>query len=355
MVNTAVVSPFGESTLRCAAFGDMPGLDVSRALAMARVSGRQRWLAAVVLGGQGRYARAASVLVELINDADPVLAALAGCTLAAHRRQLGGHAAAMALDGAALARLADVTVRRWGGRVASRTLTSSANASIDDADVDGADFPGALLDALAGLAADAIGLGRLDTAARLLTRASEIEPVSWRGEVRRCWVGAELALARGRAREAVPLAERAAQLARASANARTRVGGAQALRHTVKSDLVLAASLLAAHPNGPADASNTDAERVRQRATKLLKNVVAVSLKRGIGSLVWPSAALLVNLWPDRSKNWQELTNMSLNCVLTGSDPVGRRLAEASAWVPTGLLHSSDTAEPVGGRNFFTD
>jgi len=80
--------------LREAAFGGNPGADVSKA---AQGTPRQRWLAAVVLGGQGHYAAATALLTELRHTADPVLASLAASTLASQRRQVGGHAAARRL------------------------------------------------------------------------------------------------------------------------------------------------------------------------------------------------------------------------------------------------------------------
>lgn len=88
--------------LEQAAFGDRPDLVITARPAQPR----DRWLAAVVLGGQGRYAAAAVLLDELIAGRDPVLAAFAASTLASHRRQLGGHAAARVLDATGLHRLA---------------------------------------------------------------------------------------------------------------------------------------------------------------------------------------------------------------------------------------------------------
>src|SRR3954469_24704188 len=125
--------------LRRAAFGDVvasPSL-----LAWAAVgSPRSRLLAAIVLGAQGRYAAAAALLRELGHGRNPVLAALALTTFASHRRQLGGHGAALGPDGTALELAAGVT----GGQ-----------------DPDGLDARGAWTDALLGLTADNLGLGRL--------------------------------------------------------------------------------------------------------------------------------------------------------------------------------------------------
>ncbi|MGH3763409.1 MAG: hypothetical protein ACRDTB_37500, partial [Actinophytocola sp.] len=85
-----------------AAFGDRPDLIIRP----YPVEPRDRWLAAVVLGGQGRYAAATTLLNDLVTHPDPELAALACATLASHRRQLGGHAHARRLDAAGHARVA---------------------------------------------------------------------------------------------------------------------------------------------------------------------------------------------------------------------------------------------------------
>src|SRR5262245_56664447 len=69
------------TTLEDAAFGDRPDLAVVATPAVPRV----RWLAAVVLGAQGNYARAASLLTPLIHTNND-LGALAAATLASHRR-----------------------------------------------------------------------------------------------------------------------------------------------------------------------------------------------------------------------------------------------------------------------------
>ncbi|MGB3439071.1 MAG: hypothetical protein WBA97_10005, partial [Actinophytocola sp.] len=62
-------------TLEQAAFGDQPGL----AVAATPAQPRDRWLAAVVLGAQGYYARAATLLHGLVRRGDD-LAALASAT-----------------------------------------------------------------------------------------------------------------------------------------------------------------------------------------------------------------------------------------------------------------------------------
>ena len=183
------------STLEQAAFGDRP----DHVVTATPETPRDQWLAAVVLGAQGHYARAATLLSHLLNENND-LAALAAATLASHRRQLGGHAAARKLDA--------LSVRK---------------AQSDEA----------RSDALLGLAADAIGAGRLTEARRLRDRSPL---TTWRARVRHGWVSAEIELSCGGA--AVEHAERALEEA-VSANA---------IRHRVKSEIVLAAALSNSEP-----------------------------------------------------------------------------------------------------------
>ncbi|GAA0595890.1 hypothetical protein GCM10010174_08870 [Kutzneria viridogrisea] len=280
-----------------AAFGADPGAQVWSA---ATGTARERWLAAVVLGGQGHYAAATSLLGALRREPDPVLASLAASTLASHRRQLGGHAAARLLDGEALARLAGL-----------RPELTDPNA---------VDSGGALVDALVGLAADAIGTGQLALARRLHAAAAAAfdglpvrAPGRWRPLTRLHWVAAEIELACGRHAESVPLAERA--LAAAT--------GAGALRHVAKSRLVLAAGL-----------ANLPGAAEKGRAEALLECDLHHNEGLSLHPLVWPCALLLGHLRPDGAARWHERAKGVLSCVLLHADPVGRRLAEASVWVP---------------------
>lgn len=253
------------TTLEDAAFGDRPGM----AVAAVPAAPRQKWLAGVVLGAQGRYARAASLLRPLTTRTDD-LGALAAATLASHRRQLGGHAAARPLDARAL-----------------------ANATSDEA----------RSDALLGLAADAIGAGRLDEARRARDRAPA---TTWRTRVRHAWVSAEIELGAGRADRARPHAERALEAA---------VG----TRHRIKSTIVLGAALKDADP-GMARKLVTQA---RDDATDLY-----------LLSLVWPASLLLAEADPDEALTHHRCAAMALHSVLRRADPRGRELAERSPWVP---------------------
>jgi hypothetical protein len=134
------------------------------------------------------------------------LASLAHSAHASFLRQLGWHAVARAWDG-----------RAW------------ALAG---------DEPEAAGDALTGLAADALGVGRLAAAAALLARAGPfVADAPPRVAVRRAWVAAELAMAGGKGDLAVRNAEVAVELA-------TSLDGAA--RHRAKSEVVLAAALCSA-------------------------------------------------------------------------------------------------------------
>ncbi|MFC4853317.1 hypothetical protein [Actinophytocola glycyrrhizae] len=254
------------TTLEQAAFGDRPDLVVTAAPAQPC----ERWLAAVVLGAQGHYARAATLLHDLVRRTDD-LGALAAATFASHRRQLGGHAAARTFDAR--------------GLVAARS---------DDARAD----------VLLGLAADAVGAGRLDEARRLRDR---VPLTSWRARVRHGWVSAEICLSAGGA--ARPHAERA--LAEAEA--------AKATRHRIKSEIVLAAALAGAEPV----MARKLVTRARDDATDL-----------HLSSLVWPASLLLVELDPSEASAHTRNAGLVLHGLLLRADPRGRELAERSPWVP---------------------
>jgi hypothetical protein len=291
--------------LLAAAFGDQPDAAVSVAGA---APGVDRWLAAVTLGGQGRYARAAALLRPLLGGPDPVLAALAGATLASHLRQLGGHGVARRYDSEAARRLAAAPVRAPGR----------------PPDRHGADRVGALVDVLLGLAADAIGLGRPVVATRLhdcAVRAAGEGAVAWRVTVRIEWLATEIALATGRPAVAVPHAERAVALATAEG----------ATRHTVKSAMMLGAALTSGGtPDG------------RSRAEGLLTDAMAVSLTRGMLPLAWPCALLLADLAPDRAPDLGQILDRALTSIFARSDSAMRRISTASPWMPTPLSRSGE-------------
>lgn len=296
-----------EEELRRAAFGDSPDLAVWSALSAG--SSRVRWLAAVVLGGQGHYAAAATVLAALRHDPDPVIASLSLSTRASHLRQLGAHHLARPLDGAALARVRGTAA----------------------GDPDGVDAAGARTDALLGLAADSLGAQRLGEARRLLAR---IETRSWRAEVRRGWVSAEVELASGRAQAAVAPAEEAHGVA-------TR---RKALRHELKSALVLGTSLVVrGTPEG------------LERGRELVGCELNHSALKKLHPLIWPSALVLVGHAPTVGADVLVRATDALSCVLRRADAVSRRAALESPWVPTGLLRSGEPPNADPQANFLTD
>lgn len=278
-----------EPALRAAAFGSDPRPDP----AALRGAGtpRERLLAAVVLGAQGRYAAAAALLEALRRQPDPLLASLAASTLGAHRRQLGGHRQARALDGEAFARAA---------------------ALHSEPDPDGLDAAGARADALLGLAADNLALGRLTAARRLAARAAA-EDAGWRATVRGGWVGAEIELAAGQGAAAVAPAERAHETAVA------RGAG----RHAVKSGIVLAVALLAA---GAPDHRNI--------SDGLVGKAMATAEECELLSLLWPAALVAADLRPGHAEEYRFRAAQVLHAVLRSADPCGRRIAGESPWVP---------------------
>jgi len=231
------------TTLQNAAFGTDPG---RWPLAAARTTD-ELLLRAVAAGGQGRYSSAQADLTELLRrEPQGRRASLAMSTRASFLRQLGWHAHARGWDGRALA-------------AAGRD-------------------PEAGVDALIGLAADALGLGRLAASAALLTRASavlddaEVPPA--RLAIRMAWVRAELAMAAGHGGEARRHAQRGVELAE------------QALpglrRHRVKSDVVLAAALC----------SDLDLEPSRAVADTALADTETY----GLVPLRWALACLLAEI-----------------------------------------------------------
>ncbi|WP_328351922.1 hypothetical protein OG976_18780 [Mycobacterium sp. NBC_00419] len=237
------------TTLTAAAFGGdpecwpLPGAQ----------SPEDLWLRAVAAGGQGHYSSARADLdtVRRLQPTGP-LASLALSTHASFLRQLGGH------------RLA----RGWDGRAFALACAAGDTPKAAEAAVD----------ALVGLAADALGVGRLAASAALLERAGAVldraDAPPPRLAIRLAWVRAELAMAGGRGTVALESAERGVELAEAALPALRR--------HRVKSDVVLAAALCSA---GLPDRSRAVAERALTDA-----------LTYGLVPLRWALACLLVDL-----------------------------------------------------------
>lgn len=201
------------TVLAAAAFGDSPG----RWPLPPAETPAQLWLRAVAAAGQGRYSTASTDLAALRRRHPAgALSSLSRSTEASLLRQLGGHRLAAGSDGRALA-MASI----------ARDDPLAVEAGVD---------------AVVGLAADALGVGRLAASARLLERAEEMMrrggEQSPRLPIRLAWVSAELAMAGGRGQDAVTHARRGVELAQQALPALRR--------HRVKSDVVLAAALCCA-------------------------------------------------------------------------------------------------------------
>ncbi|MFD6068318.1 hypothetical protein [Amycolatopsis lurida] len=277
-----------ESSLRSAAFGD--GVPPPSPFAVP-ASPRERLLAAIGLGARGRYAAAATLLNGLRAGKEPVVASLAASTLASHRRQLGGHAAALALDGEALAQV----IKEPPG----------------EPDPDGLDAEGARADALLGLAADNLGRGRLAAARRLLARAA-VHTGNWRTRTRAGWVGAEIELASNISAEGIAPAEMAMETARARG----------AARHVVKSQLVLGVTIV--------NASSAE----RDRAKALVESARETAERCEFNSLLWVACLVEADFRAGHADEYRFRGAELLHAVLRHADPCGRRLARESPWVP---------------------
>jgi hypothetical protein len=251
-----------------AAFGDHP----QRWPLPPASTPHELWLRAVAAGGQGRYGSAMTDLTGLRTSGGPVVS-LAHSTRASFLRQLGWHDRA----------------RGWDGR-AMATAGSDQEAGVD---------------ALIGLAADALGVGRFAASEAALRRAGErlSESVPPRLPVRLAWVSAELAMVTGDGPAAVDHAERAIELA-------ARLGSA---RHAVKSEMVLAA----------ASCSAGDVERSRMVADAALDTAAGL----GIIPLRWALACLLADIGSARHSA-AEVLRIRNECAATvrrrGGDLVQR-------------------------------
>ncbi len=155
------------------------------------------WLRAVVAGGQGRYASALTDLSGVCRAAAPRPAGVAG---AQHPRVVP-----------ASARMACPCPHVGRPGVGARRISD----------------PEAGADALIGLAADALGVGRFAASATALARAADLLTVSVppRLPVRLAWVSAELAMARADGATAVGHAERSVD-----------AGGRRWARHGMRSN-----------------------------------------------------------------------------------------------------------------------
>lgn len=249
-----------DATLTAAAFGDQPGC---WPLPTANTP-QQLWLRAVAAGGQGRYGSARADLAKLLHRSPTArLASLAHSTHGSFLRQLGWHTVARGWDGRALALAAD--------------------------------DPEAGADALLGLAADALGVGRLAASAAMLRRADElIDQAPHRLSVRSKWVAAELAMISGDGAAAVRHAEAAVELAAGP------VAEPVSARHRAKSDVVLAAAL------GSAGALD--------KAREVADAALELAGRSGLVPLRWALACLLIDL-ESATRTREELLDIRDTCA----------------------------------------
>lgn len=208
---------------------------------------------AVAEGGQGHYSRARAELATLTrSSAADAVVSLAWSTQASFLRQLGWHSVAAGFDGKALA-LVGMEYESGGEDLLVRE---------------------AQCDALTGLAADALGCGRLALGWRLLDRCGVhlsrgAEGEMWRQRVRCHWVSAELSLAGADFAAAQRHADIAAEISDAAGS----------VRHRIKSDLLRSASM-----TGKADSDS---------AARLATDVLDRCDQYGLIPLKWAAAMLL--------------------------------------------------------------
>ncbi|MGH3495696.1 MAG: hypothetical protein ACRDRL_04185, partial [Sciscionella sp.] len=190
----------------------------------------------------------------------------------------------------------------------------------------GISIAAARTDAVLGLAADAIGMGRDERTSRLLDAAQAgVDQRSWRSVIRLHWVRAEAALAAGD-----PAAARHAAMAAVS-----RAEHCPSLRHRVKSSLVLAAAL-----------ATLGGSVHRQESKGLLHTITSTSLDQGYVTLFWPSALLLAELDLAAAARWRDRARSSLSWIYARTDARSVRAARCSPWMPNWLLHSGDDVTP---------
>lgn len=236
----------------------------------SRSAAHVNWLRAVALGAAGRYGQALEV-VDRIGEQDPEFS-MARSLRASLLRQLGAHDVALVADQQALA---------------------------------SAKTPGAAIEAMTGLAADAVGLqdaatasSNLAKATSLLDRVGAASPdIWWRHRVRSQWVACEVALLQSQSRAALTDAQAALQLAEA----------ANAPRHVAKSLLFVAVSQIETGD--------------REGAKPHLRRCLTLSTPMGYLAVAWPAHAVL-------------------GALLKPSDPQAARAAFASASEITDTLRA---------------
>ncbi len=209
-----------------------------------------KWLRGVALGACGRYGDALAE-VDGIPTGTPEFS-MARSLRASLLRQLGCHDLALVADREAMA---------------------------------GAATPGAAIEAMTGLAADAVGLHDALTSTTMLAQARSLldrvtadardAPTWWRHQVRLAWVECEVALLQSRYEDAVTHATIALDQAEA----------ANAPRHVSKSLLFVAVS-------------DIEAGR-REVALPRLRRSLMLSTSMGFLAVAWPAHAVLAALLKD--------------------------------------------------------
>jgi hypothetical protein len=191
-----------------------------------------RWGDAVALMACGSYRSAFATLTPLTDHADTELAGMAAAALASGLRQLDEHPAAVSWD--------------------ERACGSAGQA---------------LVDGRIGLAADAVGLGHPDEAARHLDRAVALAG-GWRDRTRVSWVRTEVALMRQDWMQAQAQATQALEEATAVPSP----------RHVVKSQMFLAVVRRHLRP---------------EAGIALLHETVAAGRAMRLRPLIWPAVVVL--------------------------------------------------------------
>lgn len=199
------------------------------------------WLRAYLLTATGSFARAESAARSVLGRTrDPILFARAAITLGSVLRQTDRHGEARPIEATAL----------------RATLPKDLRAHLH-----------------IGLAADAVGLGRLAAVDRELGRAASMRSREWRARVRLLWVRCERELLAGRPAHA-------ARHARAALAAAER---ADARRHVAKSLLFLGAAAAASDPSA--------SDRALRRARASAARIGARPIERVAGELLGRAAS----------------------------------------------------------------
>jgi hypothetical protein len=207
---------------------------------------KARWLLGVCLGAGGGYGEAVEVLAPLATTParGDRWASFAASTTGSLHRQLGRYRLARGFDQAAL----------------------TAAEALPPTDVE------PVVDALLGLAADAVGEGDVDAARLAWARAAEIADAPdspWRPRVRSAWVAAEIALLVDDADAALSAADDAVKGAEE----------ARAPRHHAKSLVFRAVAL-----RGLGDLAT---------AAVTARRGLATAVELGIPPVIWPAALVL--------------------------------------------------------------